>query len=606
MNQKIFTFAEFVTGGMFHSNNENCYIRDVYSLTEHEYFGKPECHISLFRYPPEYSDFYKRNKTISGYDGLIHCGEYLIADFDSAEDINKAKQDLITFCKHLETYLEDPEIMKIYFSGNKGFNLYIPSILLGDVKPSKNLHLRTKYFFESICNNIYEESGYLITTLDFQIYSKNHLIRLPNSLNTKGNMYKIPIFNFLIESLDIEEIRLLAKTPQVLEYPNIDIHENSELKKIFFQNISESNHETKIINGGNGLFLGKVQSGERNTTLLKNANRLRYKNISLNEAKMLLTLWNNSLSEPLSEKEFNNTVESAFKYETKEKTNNLDRNSFSNFEDRKRKYYEMIEDVNEKTIKTGYTMIDEKTRGIRPGEIALLTAVTGIGKSAITQNILMNYCRNNPNRTSLYFSLEMSVEEIFEREIQISEGIAGYEVENFNKNVMGLNNFITVTEPISVEMIPGYINLANEYFNEVGIVTIDHSGLLDGKGTDDYQKISNAMRFIKQVAMKYKIPIVMISQINRMTALNKEERINLFSAKSSGELENSSSFVLALEKLTNKNYGMFGYESGIIDESIIDSYDKNKINILCLTLLKGRRGGEEHNVCWKWTGKHYE
>ena len=590
-----FTFAEVVTGGTFHSLNGSNYIRDTYRFKLNDYVGKSECHISLFRFSGDLLDFYNQNKTISNYDGLIHTGKYLIADFDNITDIETARQDLIAFCEYLKTFLPDAnelEAIPIYFSGSKGFNLYLPACLIGEIKPAKNLHTRVKCFFESICNNIYEETGKLISTLDFQIYTKNHLIRLPNSINSKSGLCKIPLLYSELQTLSIDEIKKMAREPRPLEYPKTEFKENTELRKIFFQDITETRQETRTVNGGGGMFLKSVPAGERNTALLKNANRLRYKNIPLEDAKEILTLWNNSLPEPLPDAEFNRTIESSYKYETKEKIKSaVDRNSFSNFDDRKKIYYNLLKDIKAKTIKTGFNMIDEKTRGLRPGEIALIVAVTSVGKSAITQNFLMNYCKENPDKTALYFSLEMGEAEVYEREVQISQNISGYEVEKFSKDVKGLNNFVTITEPLTAELIPLYLDKASEYFSEVGLFAVDHSGLLDGRGGDEYQKISNAMRLIKQIAMKYKIPVVVVSQINRQSALNRDERISLFSAKSSGELENSSSIVMSLEKITEKNYKIFGYNSETLNSETIQEYNNKSISFLCLSLLKNRRGG---------------
>lgn len=597
MNKNLFTFAEVITGGTYHSNNESNYIRDIHKLNISEYEGKSECHISVFRFNADYIDYYNKNKTISGYNGLIHPGKYLIADFDS-EDLETARQDLISFCEYLKTFLQEPnelEAIPIYFSGCKGFNIYIPVSLIGEIVPSKNINIRVKMFFETICNNIYEENGKLITSLDFQIYTKEHLIRVPNSINAKSGLHKIPLKHSELVTSDIDSIKELAREPRKIDFPKTELKENPELRKIFYQDITEPKQEYKTINGGGGFNFNAVNPGERNNTLLKNANRLRYKNIQIEEAKQILTLWNKSLPEPIPEKEFNYTIESAFKYETKENINIIDRNSFCNFEDRKKKYFEMLEDVKAKTVKTGYSLIDEKTRGLRPGEVSLLTAITGIGKSAITQNILMRYCKENPDKTALYFSLEMGESEIYEREVQISEKIAGYEVEKI-KDTKGLNNFISITEPVTAELIPSYINKCNEYFNETGLIAVDHSGLIDGRGVDEYNKISNAMRLIKQVAMKYKIPVLVVSQINRQSALNKDERISLFSAKSSGELENSSSVVMSLEKITEKNYKIFGYNQDVFNSGLISEYDNKKISLLCLSLLKNRRGGTVQSV----------
>lgn len=590
-----FKYAEIISGGLFHSKNGNCYLQDLEAVNINQFEGKAETHISVFRFSRDILDYYKSKKTISDYSGLIHTGEYLISDFDCSENIEIAKQDVITFMKYIQGFLQFPnqlENIPIYFTGGKGFNVYLPISLIGTIEPATNLHLRVKYFYKTLIENIYNETDYLITTLDFQIYSKTHLIRVPNTLNTKTNLFKIPLYFSELINLDISEIKELAKEVRKIDYSFNSLKENFELRKIFYQDLNrlDKQQETKQINGGGGLNLEPVSKGNRNKTLLINANRLRYKNIPINEAKQILKLWNATLPEPLSEAEFNRTVESAYRYETREPIRTIDRSSFYNFEDRKKSYEVMLNDLEAKTVKTGFSLIDYKTRGIRAGEICLLTSITGLGKSTIVQNIAMNYCKNNPNKTALYFSLEMGAEEIFEREIQISENIAGYEVKH-SLNKKGLNNFIVVTEPITADLIPKYLDSCNEYFSETGFFIIDHSGLIAGAGTDEYIIISNAIRTIKQIAMKYKIPALVVSQINRMTALKKDERISLFSAKSSGELENSSSIVLALEKITTENYKIFGYDNDLLNDEIIKDYETRGINLLCLSILKNRRGG---------------
>ena len=76
--------------------------------------------------------------------------------------------------------------LQIFFSGNKGFHLIIPAELFG-IKPSKNLNKIYRKMAKSFCEKIQNK------TLDLGIYDRRRLLRIPNSINSKANLYKIPL-----------------------------------------------------------------------------------------------------------------------------------------------------------------------------------------------------------------------------------------------------------------------------------------------------------------------------------------------------------------------------------------------------------------------------
>ncbi|MBO5866824.1 MAG: replicative DNA helicase, partial [Clostridia bacterium] len=75
-------------------------------------------------------------------------------------------------------------------------------------------------------------------------------------------------------------------------------------------------------------------------------------------------------------------------------------------------------------IQTGYTRFDRLTNGLHGGELIVLAARPGVGKSAMAMNIAENVAKQG--KTVAIFSLEMSNEQIIER---MMSGMSGVPLE---------------------------------------------------------------------------------------------------------------------------------------------------------------------------------
>jgi phage/plasmid-associated DNA primase len=162
-------------------------------------YGKREGYYCLFDLEPR--DSFKE------YRG-IHAPAlgYFVFDFDSSEDISNAKADLETVIKALHL---EPDTYKVFFSGNKGFHLYIRHEFFS-IDPSE----RTAKNFERIACDLGKALN--LETLDDSIYQANRKFRIPNSVHQKTGLFKIEIDPRRLESLTVDEIKNLAKTPQKL------------------------------------------------------------------------------------------------------------------------------------------------------------------------------------------------------------------------------------------------------------------------------------------------------------------------------------------------------------------------------------------------------
>lgn len=267
-------------------------------------------------------------------------------------------------------------------------------------------------------------------------------------------------------------------------------------------------------------------------------------------------------------------------------------------------------DIEKKKVNLGFPLVAELTRGLRTQELLTVIAGTGIGKSALILNFLMNYVKNT-NELTVLFSLEMSDVGIAERIFQIELDYFGFEIENgFVKNdskfiqqcrdlQSSLNNFIVINNRVDVQTIPAVIKYIEANKNrKVRLIGIDYVGLMDNLlfQKDEYLRVSDNMKKLYSYAKILDIAIINLSQTSRADVKANPNGLSIYSAKSSGEVENSSDFVLTLEKqdlnVSNKT------EQSLIDKinfvlKFNDNRDKatqGELDLLKLSIHKNRRG----------------
>ena len=111
-----------------------------------------------------------------------------------------------------------------------------------------------------------------------------------------------------------------------------------------------------------------------------------------------------------------------------------------------------------------------------------------------------------------------------------------------------------------------------------------------GKSFTDLQEINNKVAHLKHIVDKYKLPMIVISSLNRETykdnSKNKPTPINLSSFKGSGEIEYTADSVWAL------NYKKI-YESGDYNEI---EEKKKPVRNLVLDILKSRNNSTGEQI----------
>lgn len=209
---------------------------------------------------------------------------------------------------------------------------------------------------------------------------------------------------------------------------------------------------------------------------------------------------------------------------------------------------------------TGFARLDYIIRGVAPGEVLTIIAEPGGFKTAYLQNLLLRGAQRT-GLHHLFFSLEMPVEKVFEREAQISSGYTGREVERVFKGAQGpsrehalklynqasqggSHGLLVCDKPrLDIPKITRYTELAMHKYGKINAIGIDYLGLMQAPGKSLFEKTQFIAPEFKHLAKELNVPVILLCQINREGAKNVHD-ILITDAKGGGDIEASADIML--------------------------------------------------------------
>jgi replicative DNA helicase len=158
-------------------------------------------------------------------------------------------------------------------------------------------------------------------------------------------------------------------------------------------------------------------------------------------------------------------------------------------------------------VRTGYTDLDNLIGGFADEELIVVGGGTGRGKSQFVQCIMMNQVlQNNP---ILFVTLEMSQIETTIRFMRMIKTKCDSEV------LPELPIFFYAGDIINLKILDEAIRQGKE--QGIKVVFIDHLHFFSRSTENSAQEIGLITREIKLMARKYKLPIVLVSHIRKLT-----------------------------------------------------------------------------------------
>jgi replicative DNA helicase len=226
------------------------------------------------------------------------------------------------------------------------------------------------------------------------------------------------------------------------------------------------------------------------------------------------------------------------------------------------KMYEThVSNLDQNRFKTGFEELDAVIKGVSPGETLFISAYSGLFKSALLQNLLLGGCERS-GLHHIFYSLEMPATRVFERTVQISLGRFTYNVESefhhHNRDNRGstmldlagknANKLLVCETPgLGLDKIEHYTRLARSKYGVIGAIGIDYMGLMSATGTkSEYERISAVAEGSKHLAKRLGVPVIVLTQINRLGAGAAD--VEMWNVKGSGAVEASADYLLMMTK----------------------------------------------------------
>lgn len=245
--------------------------------------------------------------------------------------------------------------------------------------------------------------------------------------------------------------------------------------------------------------------------------------------------------------------------------------------------------------------LQERTGGMLPGEVFVIAAETGGGKTAFLSQLAQGTARHGFG--TLVFSLEMTDVSLACRHIASAGALNSRVFRHGDPNPDEINRIMegataVADLPLFIddrasltagEIVSTARRLRNQH--PLHLIAVDYLQLMSAKGENMTARISNISRGVKMAAMSLKVPVIALCQFSRPPKGVKVER-SLQDLFGSSSLEKDSSCVLFLEGDTQ-------YESS--------PYEWLQWELKCKKFRDGATSGWSIPMLWqKATGRFME
>ncbi|MET8652817.1 replicative DNA helicase [Nocardia aurea] len=209
-------------------------------------------------------------------------------------------------------------------------------------------------------------------------------------------------------------------------------------------------------------------------------------------------------------------------------------------------------------VPTGFTELDELTNGLHPGQMIIVAARPGVGKSTLGMDF-MRSCSIKHGLPSVIFSLEMSRTEIVmrllsaEAKIKLGDMRSGrMSDDDWTKLARRMSEISEA--PLFVDDSPNLTMMEIrakarrlKQRHDLKLVVVDYLQLMtSGKKVESrQQEVSDFSRNLKLLAKELEVPVIAISQLNRGPEQRTDKRPMVSDLRESGCLPASTRILRA-------------------------------------------------------------
>ncbi|WP_036464530.1 DnaB-like helicase C-terminal domain-containing protein [Mycoplasmopsis sturni] len=258
--------------------------------------------------------------------------------------------------------------------------------------------------------------------------------------------------------------------------------------------------------------------------------------------------------------------------------NAIDDSIFVKLSDTSNELIQKVSDIKSGRMETNYLMtgfdgIDNRVHGFKPGQLIILAARPGVGKTALALNIARNIAFSSfrPNsghsrpKNVAFISLEMSNHELTSRffasnaRVELQKIQVGKYLTNDEFNALKVTNVQFSNLGVYFDDKPsGDIDEIafkirkhyNDLNGQLDLVIVDYLQLIQSKrfAGNRQNEVATISRTLKTLALELKIPILALSQLSRNVEHREDKLPQLQDLRDSGQIEQDADIVIFLSR----------------------------------------------------------
>lgn len=209
-------------------------------------------------------------------------------------------------------------------------------------------------------------------------------------------------------------------------------------------------------------------------------------------------------------------------------------------------------------VRTGWRDLDNMTAGLQRSDLIILAARPAMGKTTLVTNLAYNVA-TLAKQSVLFFSLEMSKEQLVDRMLADASGVDAWNIRTGN---LSDDDFSKLSEamgemaeaPIYLDDTPGLSVLEMRtkarraaHDAPLGLIIVDYLQLMSGSPSTQgnrVQEVSEISRGLKLIARELNVPVIALSQLSRSVESRSPQVPQLADLRESGSIEQDADIVM--------------------------------------------------------------
>lgn len=208
-------------------------------------------------------------------------------------------------------------------------------------------------------------------------------------------------------------------------------------------------------------------------------------------------------------------------------------------------------------LDTGFRFLNDCTKGLKPGELIIIAARPGMGKTAFALNLMMKTLQSG--KGVVFFSLEMPSVQLMYRILSalssiplsdiMSAKLSDDDWTRFNDAcdaVLNMPLFVYDSGYVNIHQVRTQLRKLKAADANIELCVIDYIGLMTSTSnySERHLQIAEISRGLKLLARELNIPIIALSQLNRSLEARSNKRPMLSDLRESGAIEQDADIIL--------------------------------------------------------------